>query len=56
MTGDIGEIEKGFGCRGSLTHSIIKGTLRISVNQEFITIFKLERAARSCARSRKVAS
>lgn len=39
--------------RGSLTQAIMKGQLWISKNVEFTTVFKLERMARSLARSRK---
>ena len=52
MTGNIEEIERGLGYQGSLTHAIISGRLWISVNQEFVTVFKMERAARSLARSK----
>ncbi len=43
----------GLGYRGSLTQAIMKRDLWISKNSEFTTIFKLERMARSLARSKK---
>ncbi len=43
----------GLGYRGSLTQAIMKRHLWISKNSEFTTIFKLERMARSLARSKK---
>ena len=43
----------GLGYRGSLTQAIMKRELWISKNSEFTTIFKLERMARSLARSKK---
>ncbi|MEW6046947.1 MAG: SCP2 sterol-binding domain-containing protein [Bacillota bacterium] len=39
--------------RGSLTQAIMTGKLWISKNVEFTTVFKLERMARSLARSKK---
>ncbi|MEW5785511.1 MAG: hypothetical protein AB1767_10635 [Bacillota bacterium] len=43
----------GLGYRGSLTQAIMNRDLWISKNVEFNTIFKLERMARSLARSKK---
>lgn len=43
----------GLAYRGSLTQAIMTGKLWISKNVEFNTIFKLERMARSLARSKK---
>ncbi len=37
--------------RGSLTNSIISGQLWINVNEEFVTVFKLDRLPRSLRRS-----
>jgi hypothetical protein len=44
---------KGLAYEGSLTEAIMKAELWISKNVEFMTIFKLERMARSTARSKK---
>lgn len=46
-------ILKGLSYEGSLTESIMNGNLWISKNVEFMTVFKLERMARSLARSKK---
>ncbi len=46
-------LSKGLDYKGSLTQAIIKRQLWISKNVEFTTIFKLERMARSLARSKK---
>lgn len=46
-------LSDGLAYRGSITQAIITKKLWISKNLEFITIFKLERMARSLARSRK---
>jgi uncharacterized OB-fold protein len=46
-------ILKGLSYEGSLTEAIMKGDLWISKNVEFMTVFKLERMARSMARSKK---
>ncbi|UCD57153.1 MAG: SCP2 sterol-binding domain-containing protein [Candidatus Hydrogenedentota bacterium] len=46
-------ILKGLAYEGSLTEAIMKAQLWISKNVEFMTVFKLERMARSLARSRK---
>jgi len=46
-------ILKGLAYEGSLTESIMNGNLWISKNVEFMTVFKLERMARSLARSKK---
>lgn len=45
----------GLAYRGAITDSVIDKRLWISKNMEFTTIFKLDRMARSVARSRKVA-
>jgi len=50
---DPGVLADGLAYRGSLTQAIIDKKLWISKNVEFTTIFKLERMARSLARSRK---
>jgi uncharacterized OB-fold protein len=44
----------GLAYKGAITDSVINKTLWISKNMEFTTIFKLDRMARSVARSRKV--
>lgn len=44
---------KGLSYEGSLTEAIMNGELWISKNIEFMTVFKLERMARSVARSKK---
>ncbi|MBI4830867.1 MAG: SCP2 sterol-binding domain-containing protein [Candidatus Lindowbacteria bacterium] len=44
---------KGLAYEGSLTEAIMKAELWISKNVEFMTVFKLERMARSLARSKK---
>jgi len=44
---------KGHAYRGAITDSVIDGRLWISKNKEFNTIFKLDRMARSVARSKK---
>jgi len=46
-------ILNGLAYKGSLTEAIMKADLWISKNVEFMTVFKLERMARSLARSRK---
>ena len=46
-------ILKGISYEGSLTESIMNGNLWISKNVEFMTVFKLERMARSLARAKK---
>jgi len=43
----------GLAYRGAITDSVINKKLWISRNMEFNTIFKLDRMARSVARSRK---
>ena len=50
---DLEVLLDGLGYRGSLTQAIMKRDLWISKNDEFTTIFKLERMARSLARSKK---
>lgn len=50
---DLEVLLDGLGYRGSLTQAIMKRDLWISKNSEFTTIFKLERMARSLARSKK---
>lgn len=47
-------VVNGLTYRGSLTQAIMSKELWISKNAEFTTIFKLERMARSLARSKKV--
>lgn len=46
-------LSNGLAYRGSLTQAIIEKKLWINKNAEFTTIFKLERMARSLARSKK---
>jgi hypothetical protein len=43
----------GLDYKGAVTDSIINKKLWISKNMEFLTIFKLDRMARSVARSKK---
>jgi hypothetical protein len=43
----------GLAYRGAITDSVINKKLWISKNMEFNTIFKLDRMARSVARSKK---
>ncbi len=50
---DASTIADGIAYRGSLTQAILRKDLWISKNPEFTTIFKLERMARSLARSKK---
>ncbi len=50
---DASTIADGIAYRGSLTQAILRKDLWISRNPEFTTIFKLERMARSFARSKK---
>lgn len=50
---DLKILLDGLGYRGSLTEAIMKRDLWISKNSEFTTVFKLERMARSLARSKK---
>jgi uncharacterized OB-fold protein len=50
---DLGALEDGLAYRGALTDSVINKKLWISKNMEFNTIFKLDRMARSVARSKK---
>ena len=50
---DLNTLLDGLSYRGSLTDSIIMKKLWISKNMEFTTIFKLDRMARSLARSKK---
>lgn len=50
---DLEVLLDGLGYRGSLTQAIMNRDLWISKNSEFTTIFKLERMARSLARSKK---
>jgi len=45
----------GLSYRGAITDSVINKKLWISKNMEFITVFKLDRMARSVARARKTA-
>ena len=50
---DLNTLLDGLAYCGSLTDSIIMKRLWISKNMEFTTIFKLDRMARSLARSKK---
>jgi hypothetical protein len=50
---DVTTLLDGLAYRGAITDSIIKKRLWISKNMEFTTIFKLDRMARSVARSKK---
>ena len=50
---DINTLLNGLAYRGSLTQAIIVKDLWISLNREFTTIFRLERMARSLARTKK---
>ncbi len=50
---DLNTLVDGLAYRGALTDSIIMKKLWISKNMEFTTIFKLDRMARSLARSKK---
>lgn len=50
---DLGVLSSGLAYRGSLVQAIIARELWINKNVEFTTIFKLERMARSLARSKK---
>jgi uncharacterized OB-fold protein len=50
---DLRTLLDGLAYRGAITDSVIKKKLWISKNMEFTTIFKLDRMARSVARSRK---
>jgi hypothetical protein len=50
---DLRVLLDGLAYRGSLTDAVIMKKLWISKNQEFVTIFKLDRMARSLARTRK---
>jgi uncharacterized OB-fold protein len=50
---DLGTLLDGLAYRGALTDSVINKALWISKNMEFNTIFKLDRMARSVARSKK---
>jgi uncharacterized OB-fold protein len=50
---DPGTLLDGLSYRGALTDSVISKRLWISKNMEFNTIFKLDRMARSVARSKK---
>lgn len=53
VCGDLGVLVKSLSYQGSLTQAIIGQQLWMSKNAEFTTVFKLERMARSLARSRK---
>jgi uncharacterized OB-fold protein len=53
VCGDLGTLVEGLTYRGALTDSVINKKLWISKNMEFNTIFKLDRMARSVARSKK---
>ncbi len=50
---DLSVLARSLAYQGSLTQAIIARDLWISKNAEFTTVFKLERMARSLARSRK---
>lgn len=50
---DLRVLRDGLAYRGAITDSIINKKLWISKNSEFTTIFKLDRMARSVARSKK---
>lgn len=50
---DIRALADGLAYRGALTDSVINGSIWISKNLEFNTIFKLDRMARFLARSKK---
>lgn len=50
---DPATLSDGLAYKGSLTQAIIQGKLWLNKNSEFTTIFKLERMARSLARSKK---
>lgn len=50
---DLSVLARSLAYQGSLTQAIISRDLWISKNAEFTTVFKLERMARSLARSRK---
>ncbi|PKN44795.1 MAG: hypothetical protein CVU59_10810 [Deltaproteobacteria bacterium HGW-Deltaproteobacteria-17] len=50
---DINTLLDGLAYRGSLTQAIMSKELWVSLNQEFTTIFKLERMSRSLARTKK---
>jgi uncharacterized OB-fold protein len=51
---DPGTLLDGLAYRGAITDSIINKKLWISKNMEFNTVFKLDRMARSVARSKKI--
>jgi hypothetical protein len=53
---DANVLLAGLSYRGALTDSVIGGKIWLSKNGEFTTIFKLDRMARSLARSEKTAS
>lgn len=53
VCGDLDVITGSMAYEGSLTQAIITRKLWISKNAEFVTVFKLERMARSLARSKK---
>jgi uncharacterized OB-fold protein len=53
VASNAGTVLKGLAYEGSLTEAIMKAELWISKNVEFMTVFKLERMARSLARSKK---
>jgi len=50
---DAALLVEGLGYHGSFTQDIMEKKIWISKNEEFLTIFKLERMARSLARSKK---
>ncbi|MEE9610133.1 MAG: hypothetical protein V3W19_02720 [Desulfatiglandales bacterium] len=53
VSDDPGTLLGGLAYRGAITDSVINKKLWISKNMEFTTIFKLDRMARSVARSKK---
>jgi hypothetical protein len=50
---NINTLVDGLAYRGAITDSVIMKRLWISKNTEFMTIFKLDRMARSAARTHK---
>ncbi len=53
VTEDLRVLLDGLAYRGAITDSVINGKIWISKNMEFNTIFKLDRMARSLARTKK---
>ena len=54
VSADPSTLLDGLAYRGAITDSVINKKLWISKNVEFNTIFKLDRMARSVARSKKI--